>query len=371
MEPTGTASLGGGVQLAPARASAAAPSGFLNGPLLDAATLIFSPLLALGVGFLVARVPAQSWSARFFSNPINLLVVLGATVTHSHLVLVFFRSHGNRKIFAQHRWRFTLVPVACFAAMVLSKWLLLFGAAVTAIWDVYHSSLQVFGIGRIYDAKAGVDPRHGRGLDILVAHVLYIGPVLAGVNLMTHVNSFKRINDVGSTLFDFVPAYASRFHWRITEAVICASLLVLGYYVLWQVRAARRGVPPSWQKVAMLVSTGICTVCAWGFNSFGQAFLIVNLFHAVQYYAIVWWAEGSNIQRLFRLRDVPKGGLAAWGILMALILSYGFWVAATYDAWAPSPRAAEWVMALVNTVALMHFWYDGFIWSVRKKEVPA
>ena len=29
----------------------------------------------------------------------------------------------------------------------------------------------------------------------------------------------------------------------------------------------------------------------------------------------------------------------------------------------------EWAVAFALVVTLMHFWYDGFIWSVRRREV--
>ena len=32
-------------------------------------------------------------------------------------------------------------------------------------------------------------------------------------------------------------------------------------------------------------------------------------------------------------------------------------------------RGAWVLLAPVNTVAIMHFWYDGFVWSVRKHQV--
>ena len=35
---------------------------------------------------------------------------------------------------------------------------------------------------------------------------------------------------------------------------------------------------------------------------------------------------------------------------------------------APQSRSA--LLALTLVVSIMHFWYDGFIWSVRKKQVP-
>ena len=47
---------------------------------------------------------------------------------------------------------------------------------------------------------------------------------------------------------------------------------------------------------------------------------------------------------------------------VAIVLLYGAWAEiVTVDA--------RWSWAIVQTVALMHFWYDGFVWSVSKRDV--
>ena len=109
------------------------------------------------------------------------------------------------------------------------------------------------------------------------------------------------------------------------------------------------------------------SIAAWGFNSFGQAFLIMNVFHAVQYFAIVWWAERVSIERAFRLhgRAIARF-LVPWLFVLSALL-YGFWIGWGYEYWAG--RAAWVLLSVVNTVAIMHFWYDGFVWSVRKRQV--
>ena len=33
-----------------------------------------------------------------------------------------------------------------------------------------------------------------------------------------------------------------------------------------------------------------------------EALFVANFYHALQYFAIVWWAERSNLVALFRLR---------------------------------------------------------------------
>ena len=50
----------------------------------------------------------------------------------------------------------------------------------------------------------------------------------------------------------------------------------------------RQGYRVSMQKVWLLASTALCSIYTWGFDSFGQAFFIMNFFHAWQYFALVW-----------------------------------------------------------------------------------
>ena len=56
-------------------------------------------------------------------------------------------------------------------------------------WDVYHSSLQTFGFGRIYDAKVKNNPTTGRRLDYWMNLFLYLGPVLAGAHFADHIRT--------------------------------------------------------------------------------------------------------------------------------------------------------------------------------------
>lgn len=345
----------------------AVKSGYIIGRGADLFFIILCPLWALALGFVAGRVPSQADQFMFFAVQVSFIVAFQTTLTHAHLVIVLFRSHANPNIFRQFPRRFTVVPAAVLVAQLVSHWVLLFAVAVTVLWDVYHSAMQTFGFGRIYDARRGVDPEHGRRLDIGLNLLMYIGPILAGMLLVAHLNSLKRINEVGSHLFDFVPAAAARYHGALTVAVFLLAAGFLAYYVVWQVRSARAGIPVSWQKVVLFVSTGFVSIVAWGFNSFGQAFLIMNVFHAVQYFAMVWWAERTTIERTFRVHGTAIARFVAPWLFVLSALLYGFWIGWGYEYW--SGRGAWVLLALVNTVAIMHFWYDGFVWSVRKHQV--
>ncbi|HZT09732.1 MAG TPA: hypothetical protein VFB09_01720, partial [Actinomycetota bacterium] len=54
-------------------------------------------------------------------------------------------------------------------------------------------------------------------------------------------------------------------------------------------------------------------------------------------------------------------------LFLGITFGYGFW-ASVCDTETVGRRVdVAWNIAIV--VAIMHFWYDGFIWSVRKRQV--
>ncbi len=289
--------------------------------------------------------------------------IIAGVATMAHLVIVFFRSHGDVRIFQLYPKRFIWAPILLFIAMAISSWMLVFVFVLAAWWDVYHSSLQTFGLGRIYDSRSGNPPDEGRRLDRILNLLLYAGPIVAGVTLADHVVHFNRFEQVGSAFFTVVPAYAKAYQRYLTFAVMILGSFFLAYYFYAYQQLAKKGYRISQQKMALLLSTAFCSITTWGFNSFGQAFFIMNLFHAVQYFAIVWWAENKNISRLFRMPDHAIGKRAAFILFLGLAIAYGIW-AHTFA------HLSHWGYSLLLTVSILHFWYDGFIWSVKRNQIP-
>ena len=79
--------------------------------------------------------------------------------------------------------------------IVLAAWfppVLTMMAIVTTWWDVYHSSLQTFGFGRIYDSKQKNDAAVGRRLDYWMNLLVYLGPVLAGAHFVDHLDMTRK-----------------------------------------------------------------------------------------------------------------------------------------------------------------------------------
>lgn len=336
--------------------------GFIVGAWFDSLFFLLPPLVALALGVLVAThawfgVPVSAFGLSGTPSDIAIGVII-----HAHLVLVFVRSHGNTGIRRRFPGRFFAVPLLLYLGIVASPWVAVSLSVLATFWDVYHSGAQTFGLCRMYEARAGNGPHEGRRLDFWVNQLLYAGPIVAGVTLVDHLEDLNEFRDIGVTLFTAVPVEAVGVHRHLAVGVLVLGGAFLGYYVSGYIRLHQAGRRVSPQKVFLLVVTGACSIYTWGFNSFGEAFFIMNLFHAVQYFGIVWATEKGNVRHLLRLERVPGGGLGAALALLGLALGYGYWVE-SLDVGRHS------LYAVTLVVSLLHFWYDGFIWSVRRRDV--
>ena len=336
-------------------------SGYIVSPLYDWVYFISSPILALLLGIVLVNSRFGDDIALFDFERSLMDFFIGAFI-FAHLVIVVFRSHVNPKIFSLYPIRFTLVPLALFVSMVTSTWVLVVCSVLATFWDVYHSSMQTFGISRIYDARTGNDPFAGRRLDWILNLVLYAGPIAAGATLMDHVNDFDEFEQVGSIFFTSIPAHVESNAQVLRWAVIGASIFFILYYVYSYWVLSRKGYRISGQKVALLVSTAVCSVYAWGFNPFGIAFFTMNFFHALQYFAIVWWAEKGNMSKFFGFDGRSWAKPATFLLFLTFGFSYGLFSETADDS-------NTWLFSIFLVVSLMHFWYDGFIWSIVRKQI--
>lgn len=334
------------------------PKGAIGGPLFDALLLWGCPLACALVVWLWLG-GAASLPAGASETAVALLALSVSVLTFAHLIAVVPRAYLNREVFEANRLRLTIVPVLLIAALTMSPALLVTGGVLAVFWDVHHSAMQTFGLGRIYDMKAGNGALVLRRADLRLNWALYVGPIAAGASLMEHLVSLEGLRPLGWETLASLPSLAQSRLTGIAALALAAWLMVVGWAV-WDYRAAiRQGYRLPVHKVALLGSTALVSIAAWGFAPPVAAFAIINLFHAVQYFALVWLKEGSRMSaasgRIGRLR---------WGALaLFLSLCLGFGLAYQYG------RNLAWFAGLFVACSLLHFWYDSFVWSVRKKQV--
>lgn len=328
------------------------------------AFLVAPPLLALGVAFVLRRTGI---SDRVLADGDTRIVDLGIGVLiHAHLVAVVFRSHLDRGIFVRHPIRFVVVPVALFAALVVSEWVTAAAIVVATFWDVYHSGAQTFGLARILDRNDGrVATERSRLWDALVSQVSYAGPIAAGVSLDAHVESFESFADLDgpvAALLASAPASVVSARHPLALAVLGLGAAVLVGFVAHRVALARRGEGPGARSTLLLASTAFVSLVSWGFDPWGEAFFVMNAFHAVQYLALVWATQSGRFRARFAVPTALGPTLFLGAVYLGTTLAYG-----TFVELLDPDRHALWSLTMV--VSLMHFWYDGFVWSVSRGDV--
>jgi hypothetical protein len=351
-----------GALLAPRR-------GYLVCPLYDGIFFCCSPLLGVAAALAASRWPTGQNEVELFGRSRALESLLLASFVHAHLVLVFLRSHLNRDVFRTHPMRFLLAPPLLFSCLLLSARLRAAAVLLAVFWDIYHSAQQSFGLGRIYDRLQGNDLQAGRSLDRWLNHLVYTGPALAGLGLLPQlVAQGASFDALGRALFADSLAYGRVWRPWLAAALIGGGVPFVAFYLWSYWRLARTGYRVSTPKVVLLASTALCSIWTWSLDPFGRAFLVNNFFHALQYFGLVAWTE--------RTRTAPLAGrrgpelARSLGVICAFGFGYGV-LAAT--AGAPI-IAAPWSVAGVAfsvtvCVSLLHFWYDGFVWSVRRGQV--
>lgn len=336
---------------------------YIVSPAYDWAFFLAPPAVALVVGFAISDTAFAT--APLSDGETTGVSLLSGVLIHAHLVAVFARSHLHREIFRRYPVRFIVVPLVLFVALVSSTWLATLSLVVATFWDVWHSGAQTFGFARIYDRNCGNTSDEGRWLDFALNQLLYAGPILAGATLMDHLivlEEFEVFDDRVSNALVLVPADAEGHASTLTWLVVGGGLAFLAYYALAHRRMRKRGRGTSPLKTYLLVSTGLTSLLTWGFNPWGQAFFIMNAFHAVQYLALVWATEGGRLASATGLARFRFGRGLTLAIFLGAVIAYGCAVEL-------ADPDADTFWALTMVVSLMHFWYDAFLWSVRKKHV--
>jgi tetratricopeptide (TPR) repeat protein len=326
---------------------------------------ILSPVwdLVLFVGTPLLILPAM-WAAqqRFRLEEIALFVASFGALGHHMPGMI--RAYGDRALFQRFKVRFIVAPIFLAVVCTLFTVMDLSGIVLAVyLWGVWHGLMQTYGFTRIYDSKVKSFANITSRLDHMMCLTWFGGAV---------VLSDTRASNVLNTFYTaggpLLPAtwVTNAQHFALGALVLVNVLFFVNIGVQW-----RRGTPPSPIKLALMMSS-------FGFWWYANVFVthmlvgiaLFEIFHDVQYLSIVWLynrkraaqAEGelgSFARFLFR----RSGSLV--GLYVGLVFAYG---ALNYVArGVPMENLQRILMGLLLASALLHFYYDGFIWKVREK----
>ena len=237
--------------------------------------------LVLFVGTPVLLIPiftaAQArWSAQ------DIFLFVGAFGAMGHHLPGMIRAYGDRALFDRFKIRFVVAPLCILAVCVWSSIYDIQAVQLVAMaWGIWHGMMQTYGFCRIYDAKASARAAARARVDLALCFAWFSAAVL--LSPMRFRTLFELYYESGGPV---VPA-AAVGAIRTVVVVALAVVTVVFLWRQWSDWRGARGASPV--KITLLVSS----IAFWWYCNNGVQNILVGIalfevFHDVQYLAIVW-----------------------------------------------------------------------------------
>src|SRR5437764_8796373 len=319
--------------------------------------------LILYVGTPLLIIPLFTLAqARWSAQEIYLFVAAFGAMGH-HLPGMI-RAYGDRALFERFRWRFIIAPIFLLAVCVgFYFWDIktIPVVMIVFIWGIWHGMMQTYGFGRIYDAKIGSFAAPTRRLDFAMCGVWFAaGVILSPARMTDTLEGFY-----GCGLPFITPGGIHALQQTLLFAAVAVSILWLANYVRMWVAGTRQNPV----KLALFVtSVAFWWCCNNGVANILAGIALFEVFHDVQYLSLVWIynrnrvEKDQNIGGFMRFVFRRSGSLV--GLYLGLIFAYGS--LAYFNSQLQIDTIKRVLTGVVSASALLHFYYDGFIWKVRE-----
>ncbi len=322
--------------------------------------------LALIVGAPLLILPALFGLAEIFGALAVSAAVL-VTLSTAHHLPGFLRTYGDPELFARYRFRFLVVPPLVLGVVWWLTWHQLATVLfVSLVWAIWHGLMQVYGVMRIYAAKAGEPAGLTPKLDRAMCLSGFVAVLVSGGLVQERVVAAAE----GSGVFGLTALMGP----TLQAVALGVFGLVFVAWVAQHVRQARSGQPVSWLKItSLLLSLGYLAVC-W--SLLGRNLLLglaaFEAFHDIQYMAVAWGynqrlVSTGKSNRMLSLLCSPNAASVA--LYVGVIVTYGFIAVLAMDLSRDvgiHHLGVSLVVAFAATSGLLHFYFDGFIWKVRQ-----
>jgi Tfp pilus assembly protein PilF len=320
--------------------------------------------LILYVGTPLLIIPLFTLAqARWSAQEIYLFVAAFGAMGH-HLPGMI-RAYGDRALFERFRWRFIIAPVFLLAVCVgFYFWDIKTNPVVLIVffWGVWHGMMQTYGFGRIYDAKMGSFATVTRQLDFATCGIWFAAGVILSPSRMT--DTLEGLYGCGLPFIS--PTGIHALQQTFFFAAMAVSVLWVANYIRMWVAGTRQNPV----KLALFITS----VAFWWYCNNGVANILAGIalfevFHDVQYLSLVWIYNRSRVEKDSSIggfmRFVFRRSGALVGLYVGLVFAYGS--IGYLNSLIGINTITRVLTGVVAASALLHFYYDGFIWKVREK----
>jgi tetratricopeptide (TPR) repeat protein len=293
----------------------------------------------------------------------DIYLFVAAFGAMGHHLPGMIRAYGDRALFQRFRYRFICAPIfLVVVCAAFSLWDLKGIVLVAFIWGVWHGMMQTYGFCRIYDAKVGSFAQLTRRLDFALCGIWFATAVLLSPQRMT--DTLESYYAAGGPLITPALLRAAQ------QGLLALALAISGVFLVNFVWMWMQGKRPSPVKLVLLVTS----ISFWWYCNNIVASVLVGIalfevFHDVQYLSLVWIYNRKRVESDRSIggfmRFVFRRSGALVGVYVGLVLAYGG--LSLSKSYVGIEAVKRILTGVVTASALLHFYYDGFIWKVREK----
>ncbi len=338
-----------------------AKSLWILGPARDLSLFVLAPLWIIPLLWMA--------KARFDMAIFGAAILTVGGIGH-HLP-GFIRAYTDPVLFRRFRTRFLLAPIFVIGTCVLfSAYHLQSLKLILLFWGAWHGAMQINGFLRIYDAKVGSFSPATAWLD----WAMCLGWFGAGVwhSSIRMIAAFSFFYAAGGPSVSPAAFQLFRQAW---DVLTVGTTIAFGVNAWRQTRAGRAPNPVKY--LAMVSSFGFWWFAMVYVDNLLVALVLFEIFHDVQYNTLVWVYNQRRVAQGITASSVEKFLFqpAAWkiGFYALLVLGYGYLGQLADYARVQAPNLLQagtslipfWTGLFVAS-ALLHFYFDGFIWRVRE-----
>jgi hypothetical protein len=283
------------------------------------------------------------------------------SLVHQPLTLALV--YGDRNQFALRRRLFTWSPVVAVpliaVAVALNLWVII---PIAAVWNTIHTLQQRYGLSRIYARKAGYGSAR---LDRAVLYTWMAAAILAAGSSPKILDQLSRVM-LGSTNSNAIVELSgvrSYALWLLLPALLVAAAVTVAL-----ARQETEHVAEANHAKWLYQVSSLALIATIAFDPLA-GFIAYVAAHAIEYFVVVYKTVQSRYGKvrdestvLGRLAYRPAGRLAFFTLFVAAFL--------LLDTRFDTSAGQGYTIALYS-IGILHFWYDSFIWKLRRPAVAA
>ncbi len=267
-------------------------------------------------------------------------------------------------------------PLLASGGVAMTSILALIGV-FAALWNFWHVYMQKYGIMRMYNAKAPVQPGTPGAMDKLLLlswlplYFAWLGPVYRKVAV-----------DYFHSAAAVLPGFIDLLEQAMPVTVPLTTAFVAVVYILWLRAEWRANKLRSAPRLLMVAGSTGLALCFFVFDPV-KVYMAFAFSHALEYCVFVWAFQRRRYQSklshdpaLGRMLRHPLvfyvGMILAFGVAILMLKYWGRYImpeAERPEVWGY--RTSYWLGFWGVYQSMAHFYFDGFLWKMRLPSVRA